>query len=185
MWDTPPLFYRCWASHQSGKVRPRADQQGSASQYTDRHHLRGGLFNTLGLSCSEMWQTTPSVSYPPLAEIWLIDLGPHGLSGMVLSKGQSEDAASSVAAKVALVSSRRQSCYSSAPVRGVLAVYHVMMEGGMSIWNPSPDAPSISSSVHRCVQDRLKVLPQDLTAAGVWTEEELDLHINIFKRKAV
>ena len=43
----------------------------------------------------------------------------------------------------------------------------------------------VSSSVQRCVQDWLWAHLHDLTAAEVWTEEELDIHMNILEMKAV
>ena len=70
----------------------------------------------------------------------------------VYSKGQSEDATSSVTAEVALVTGHERSCDSIAFVRGVLVVCEVVATGEIGIQSPFPGAPSISS-VHRCIQD--------------------------------
>ena len=47
------------------------------------------------------------------------DFGPHGLSGTVCFKGQSEDAASSVAVEITLVSGHGQPCNFSTLVGGM------------------------------------------------------------------
>ena len=84
------------------------------------------------------------------------DLGTFGFSGTVCSKEQNEDAASSVAVKVKLVSNCGQSRDSSGLVRGVFAVCQVVATGEeMSIQSPSPIVPSVSFSIQRCVQDQL------------------------------
>ena len=76
----------------------------------------------------------------------------HGLSGMVRFKGQSTDVTSSMAAVIALVSSHRYSC---ALVGEVLVVCQVVVTGEVGIWNPSPNAPAVYFSIHKCVQDQL------------------------------
>ena len=56
--------------------------------------------------------------------------------------------------------------------------------GEMGYWNLSSSVSSISS-VHKALRTGWGTHLQDLTAAGIWREEECNLHINIMPMKAV
>ena len=89
------------------------------------------------------------------------DPRPCGFVGTVCSKGQGQDAATSVATEVALVSSNARPL-----VRGMSA--NVSGDGNRrrdGHLESLPKCPTVSS-VHRCVETGWGVHLQDLTAAG-------------------
>ena len=59
-------------------------------------------------------------------------------------------------------------------------MYQVMTTEVMDIWSPSPGAPSISS-VYKRIKTGCSVHLQDITAARIWTEEELNHYITLEK----
>ena len=57
----------------------------------------------------------------------------------------------------------------------------VVAGGELGIGNPSPGAPSVSFSLHWGFEDGWRAHLQDLTVAGMWTEEEDLPHISILE----
>ena len=120
-----------------------------------------------------MWWTTCSISHPTCEGV-TGDLVPHGFSGTVRSMGQSEDAASLVAAEVALVSGHKQSCDSITLV-GMPAVCQVATSWG-EIWESKIPLQSMSLLLTAASRTSLVAHLQDLTSAWLGTEEEIVLH---------